>query len=104
MRPIMSDFHCVECDEVITNPICSVCLSEKMQFVVAQDNPALAVYIDAADVGGESLCLFCGRHMGVCAHCFSKDIYSYLCEKDLRIAKEFMQRFDFQLRSSASLF
>ncbi len=49
----------------------------------------------------DTTCISCGQGMGLCAHCFSREIYEYLQEKDNTIAKEFASRFDFNLRTLA---
>lgn len=46
----------------------------------------------------ETTCLFCGQTMTVCAHCFSRDVYEQIVGDDAEIGKEFLERFDFDLR------
>jgi len=58
----------------------------------------LAEEIVGFRLDGGSSCITCGRSMGICAHCFSKDIYLYLKERGSPIADEFIGRFDFDLR------
>ena len=89
---------CVVCNEIITNPICPDCLAEKMQYWLAENNPKLARNIKGYHLDGPTKCIFCGKGMSICAHCFSRDIYDYLEEKSQRLAKEFAARFDFDLR------
>ena len=90
--------RCVECDEIITNPICPECLAKKMRLVVSEHDKKLAEDIVSANVDGETTCIICGLEMGVCAHCFSKEIYEMLVSKGYQQQKEFMARFDFFLR------
>lgn len=96
--------RCAECDEVITNPICSDCLSEKMRLVVEESDPQLASQIVGADIDGDTTCIKCGQPMGLCAHCFSKDIYEFLQLHNNILAKEFASRFDFDLRQKLADF
>ena len=92
-------FHrCVECNEVITNPLCSVCVAERMRIVVQEWDPALAETIQGAVIEGQTRCLSCGKGMGLCAHCFSWDIAQYIEERNPRLRQEFMSRFDFEVR------
>ncbi|HLC75083.1 MAG TPA: hypothetical protein VJH88_04485 [Candidatus Nanoarchaeia archaeon] len=89
---------CVVCEEVITNPICPDCLARQMRAWLSEVKPALAGTIDGGYVPGETNCLFCSKDMGICAHCYSRDVYEQLMLSDEKIAKEFMARFDFELR------
>lgn len=90
--------RCVECDDIITNPICSYCLASQMKVMVGECNRKLAKKIAGFTVEGNTTCLSCGRKMGLCAHCFSRDIHQYLQENDALLAVEFLRRFDFELR------
>ena len=89
---------CVVCEEVITNPICPDCLARQMKSWLSEVEPELASSIDGGYVPGETNCLFCGNDMGICAHCYSKDVYEQISLANKKLAKEFMARFDFQLR------
>ncbi len=99
MRAIFN--RCMECDEIVTNPICCECLAERMRAVVAEDSPKLAKLIMGINTMGETLCLFCHKSVGLCAHCFSKDVYELIEEKNPQLAKKFMGQFDFELRAKA---
>lgn len=90
--------RCIECDEIITNPICSECLAERMKTVVQEHDPKLAEEITGMEIGGATECISCGKNMGLCAHCFSKDIYELVEEQNPALAREFIARFDFELR------
>lgn len=90
--------RCVDCNEVISNPVCPECLSLQMKVMVAEKNPELAEEIDAPQIEGESTCLHCNKSMGLCAHCFCRDVYYQLIGKDKEIAQEFLSRFDYELR------
>ncbi len=90
--------RCVECDEIITNPLCSDCLSGQMRMVVEEFDPQLASQINGADIDGDTTCIKCGKGMGLCAHCFSLDIYEFLQQHNISLAKEFAGKFDFDLR------
>ena len=96
--------RCVECDEVITNPICSDCLAIQMRQMVAEQDQELAGMITGADIDGATNCILCGQSMGLCAHCFSKDIYELLQERHPDMAQEFASRFDFDLRKAVADF
>ncbi len=94
--------RCIECDHVITNPICSDCLAEEMVVMVSEHDPKLASEIVGFALEGDTSCLKCGQGMALCAHCFSKDIYNYIEERNPLIAKEFVSRFDYDLRINLS--
>ncbi len=91
--------RCMECDEIVTNPICSECLAERMRTAVAEDSPKLAKLITGINTMGETLCLFCHHSVGLCAHCFSKDVHELIAENNPQLAKKFMVQFDFELRT-----
>ena len=91
---------CVECNEAITNPICPDCLAVRMQIMVGEYDQEVAGKIKGFDMDGDTTCILCGKNMGLCAHCFSKDIHEFLKEKKPEIAKEFLGRFDFELREN----
>jgi len=92
--------RCIECEDIITNPICPDCLVQQMRVMVAEKNPSLAKDIDGIYIEGGTNCFQCGKSTGLCAHCFSKDIYFQIKEKDLLLAQEFAQRFDYDLRAA----
>ena len=89
---------CMECDEVITNPICSECLAERMKVMIQEHDQKLAQKISGHAMEGGSRCIFCGKGMTLCAHCFSKEVYEYLQDENPTLAREFANRFDFDLR------
>jgi len=98
---LAASYACIECDEVITEPICSGCLSKRMQEFVGESNPELAKEIENLVVPeGDSPCLFCGKKMNLCAHCFSREVYQFILEKNAPLAEDFLGKFDFELRSS----
>ena len=77
-------------------------LAKKMRIVVQEHDPKLAEDIIEADVDGDTTCIKCGKEMGVCAHCFSKEVYEMLVSRSYTHTKEFMSRFDFFLRTKLS--
>ena len=89
---------CMECGDVITNPICPDCLSGRIREWISELNPKLGNDIVGFDFSGPTKCLFCGNGMSICAHCYSRDIYEQLRAKNSKIAQEFLARFDFDLR------
>ncbi|MDP3990276.1 MAG: hypothetical protein Q8Q01_03660 [archaeon] len=89
--------RCVECFHTITNPLCTSCLAERMNMVIGETYPGLAKEIIPANIEGETECISCHKKTGLCAHCFSKDIYEYLKERNPAAAKEFCNRFDFEI-------
>ncbi len=90
--------QCVECDEVITNPLCSECLAENMRLVVEEHDPFLAEKIQGIAIEGDTTCIRCGNRMALCAHCFSMETYEFLQEQNEGLAAEFASRFDFDVR------
>jgi len=91
---------CAECDDIITQPICAECLAQRMKVMIGEYNSHLAKNIHGYRIDGDAVCIFCHQPMALCANCFSRDIYDYLHTKNKKIAKEFLSRFDFNLRRS----
>lgn len=89
---------CVECDEIITNPLCPQCLVQEMVVQIGEQDSCLAHTIYGFDISGDTTCISCHKPMGICVYCCSKDVYEYLREKNQLLAKEFLSRFDFELR------
>ncbi|HIH11022.1 TPA: hypothetical protein HA241_02445 [Candidatus Woesearchaeota archaeon] len=98
METLQAAHRCIECDEVITNPICGECLAGEMKVMIGEQNRKLGRLVHGFEVDGATVCLLCHKNMGLCAHCMSKDMYEYLIEEDEELADEFMARFDFDLR------
>lgn len=91
--------RCMECDEIVTNPICSECLAKSMRIAVGETSPKLSNLIQGFSTMGETTCIFCRKAVGLCAHCFSKDVYELLQGKNPSLAKVFRSEFDFELRT-----
>jgi len=96
--------RCAECNEVITNPLCSGCLAPKMRLLVEEHDEILAQKIEGAHIDGDTVCIQCGERMGLCAHCFSKDIHEFLQQENPALAREFASQFDFDLRQKLADF
>jgi len=92
--------NCVSCNEIITTPLCSVCLSERMREMVSEYDAELANEIHPAQVKGKTVCLACGQKMGLCPACFTLDVYELVEEKNPTVAKHFKKNFDFDLRGN----
>ncbi|MEK6901933.1 MAG: hypothetical protein AABX37_06315 [Nanoarchaeota archaeon] len=90
--------RCVECEEVITNPICADCLADHMNVMLLEHDPNLKDVVQGAKIEGNTICISCGQGMGLCAHCFSKDVYLFLKEQNSPAAEQFLAYFDFELR------
>lgn len=93
---------CVVCEEGITNPICPECLAREIKSWNAKIwNTVPMVYGDEFIDGGVR-CLFCGKSMSICAHCYSREVYDSLTESGLEIAEEFMETFNYGLREEVT--
>ena len=92
--------RCVDCEDIITQPICSCCLSNQMKVMVSELDPSLVSDIDSANIPGGTHCIRCSSEMGLCAHCYSKDVYYQIKSKNSEVAELFLARFDFGLRES----
>lgn len=93
---------CIRCDNTISNPLCNICLAERMVLSVSEQDPKLAGFINGFKVEGETKCISCGEKTGLCANCFSRDIYEFLTEKNPAVAKSFLGQFDYGLRKDVT--
>ena len=92
-------FHrCIDCSEVISNPVCSECLGKQMKQVLGEIDPSLPNKIVTSNFAGDTHCIGCGSEMGLCAHCFSRDVYEQIKDVNEAAAEEFLARFDYDLR------
>lgn len=87
------DAECIICREGITNPICPECLAKEIRSWY----PRIRIMGTPMSYG-EVKCLFCGKRMSICAHCYTRDIYEQLKEEDSILAEEFIEVFDFGLK------
>ncbi len=95
----------MECDEIITNPICADCLASRMKLFVEEHDPVMAARVEGFSGGeGGTLCILCGKGISLCAHCFSRDIHDLIQERSPELAAEFASRFDFNLRGEVAAF
>lgn len=90
--------RCMECDEVITTPLCTNCLSVQMFMMIREYDSRLAKKVVVSTMEGDTPCLSCGKGISVCVHCYSKEVYEFLKDRNTPVAVEFMRRFDFGLR------
>ena len=95
----IQDAQCIECREGITNPICPDCLAREMESW-HPEMKSILLTPDTEDtyVGEGVRCIFCGRLMSICAHCYSRDIYDYIVEAEPEMAEEFIDIFNFGLK------
>ena len=97
--------RCIVCNEAITNPICPECLRKEMQYWVFDKNPLLAgLFENKINFRTESyeegtVCIFCGRKMNMCAHCFCSDALELIKDKSYELGKEFEEQFNFELKN-----
>ena len=90
--------QCVECEQVITNPLCPSCLTTQMCVMFGEHDEKLSDVVSVCSIEGSTRCIKCNSGMGLCAHCFCRDVYEFLDEQKHPLAKEFLARFDFDLR------
>ncbi len=91
----MLDAKCIVCREGITNPICPECLAKEIGYW----RPELKTSLATPAASAESVrCMFCGKGMSICAHCYSRDIYDLIEEEFPWLAEEFIERFNFGLK------
>ena len=90
----IEDAKCIICQEGITNPICPECLAKEIGYW----KPELKTSLETPVSSGAVRCMFCGKGINICAHCYSRDVYNLVNEDFPWLAEEFIERFDFGLR------
>lgn len=101
MTPQITDEACVQCGEVITNPICIECLEREMEHWLMEYRPKLISFIRDTTKCFRSYthdvmsCVICGKNMNICAHCYVKEISCLI--KSNRLMKEFLTQFNYDL-------
>ena len=85
---------CIVCQEGITNPICPECMAKEIK----SWKPGLSRILTkpAYKYTTGAICMFCGREMSICAHCYCRDIYDILVEEEPEVALEFKELFGFR--------
>ena len=85
------DAVCIVCREGITNPICPECLAKEIRHW----KPGLSKILLKPAYGytTDVSCMFCGRYMSICAHCYCTDVYDILLEEAPEVAEEFKDLF-----------
>ncbi len=105
----------MECDEIITNPVCADCLAPRMRLFVEGHDPAMAALVqgfassslfndDGSNDEESTYCIFCRKSISLCAHCFSKEVHDMIQEQNQSLAAEFASLFDFNLRGEVAAF
>ncbi|MBD3249840.1 hypothetical protein GF336_07370 [Candidatus Woesearchaeota archaeon] len=94
------DAKCVICQEAITNPTCPECLGTEVITWLKERIPSLADEITWPAFGCKTgvNCIKCGKEMGICAHCYTREIYGYFRDLTPILANDFAETFDFGLR------
>ena len=91
--------RCIECQQAMTNPICPRCLSKEIKTWLREKVPELVHIIGPAPkYGTGTRCMFCGKDMAICAHCFSKEVYLEVVKLKPELSEEFISCFNYSLR------
>lgn len=96
--------QCVVCEEAITNPVCSECLTKEMTQWLVEKKPGLVpLFREQIDVFNSythktTSCIICTNDMNVCPHCLAMEAYLWLQEDYDEYAEEFLDLFNFELR------
>jgi len=79
------------------------CLEEEMTSWIADFDSSLVKDVRNTDIFPRDNvidvnCILCGRKMDVCPHCYSKDVYMGLRNKNKILADTFVENFNFELK------
>lgn len=83
----------MECDDIITNPICSNCLANEMHILIDEYDPTLNQFIQGFNGEGSVECIRCSQTMNVCSFCFGRDTVEIIEEKDTKVAEVIAELF-----------
>ena len=96
---------CKVCNEGISNPICPECLEKQMQAFFGERIGITNTFakklatVATLWMDGASWCIICGKEMGVCAHCYSADVFDEVREEYPELEEEFLTHFNYYLSS-----
>ena len=93
--------ECVQCEEVITNPLCPGCLYEGMeQWLLEQRQEdtldLLRTLTASVTEQGDVSCIKCCRPMNLCTYCFTRDVMPFFMN-DPRLMAQYLTYFNFDL-------
>ncbi len=100
--------ECLLCGNAIANPICHACIEHEIDEWLAGRMPKLVPRLKKA---GEALrsytrtgtrCILCSNNMNVCTHCYCYEV-NRLFDNYPKLAEEFIEMFNFELRGSAHI-
>ena len=100
--------ECLLCGDVITNPICFRCLEGEVEEWLSGRMPKLIPRLKKTGEVFKSYthngtrCILCGDNMNVCTHCYCYEV-NKLFEDYPRMAEEFVEFFNFELRGSTGI-
>lgn len=90
---------CALCNEPITNPLCQDCLAEAIEQWLHETAPerieGLHKETDILSSHGDTACVHCKAHFGLCTYCYTKHIFNWLHDGKLQL--EFLEFFNFDL-------
>lgn len=97
-------YECVECSEVITNPLCPGCLKEGITQWLSETEPEKLrefrkLHSGLVEVQGDIRCIVCNKKMELCTHCYSTHVRDWLKQTPSLQASipEFTTFFNFEL-------
>ncbi len=75
--------NCVECGEVITNPVCEECLANEFVAWLGETDASLELkfreqYSKRADFVSVTYCVLCKNPMIICPHCATTQFVAWL--------------------------
>ena len=98
----MTPQMCLVCEEDITNPICPDCIEKEICAWLSERDPELIPSVKSK--GNDALtrwvtnCIICGKNMGICGHCFSKEVLEVINNRnDKHLTNDFISFFNFEL-------
>jgi ferredoxin len=99
---------CDVCKEVITQPLCAVCLERQIASWLQERVPALPeVVLELEDLGldlgfshGLTTCIKCNRCMSVCSFCYIEHVKSWLETRFPELLNEYEMLFGFELKQA----
>ena len=100
VSPKQWDNSCIQCNQVITNPVCAHCLEKSVKDWLYQRKPSVIPMLESISkeyITGfeETHCVSCGRLMNLCSYCYTVELFDILKVNAPELVEEFVTFFHF---------
>ena len=98
LQQIPADKNCLVCQETINNPLCQDCLALGIkEWLNEKELNEVLTGMEFERTHDSAMCIMCGKPVGICTYCFTKEVYELIKEKHSELVKEYLKFFNFDL-------